>query len=98
MIKTAKGKEYGKRMKVISMMYLNKFTKLFFGGQWLQWQEDDIAMLYEDAASLAMIGQYMIEGNFDAAYALASELDTLVRDEIPASVWNYMEKFTVDQE
>jgi hypothetical protein len=95
MIKTPKAKEYGKRMKVISMMYLNKSTKLFFGGQW---QEDDIEMLFEDAANLAMIGQYMIEGNFDAAYALAADLDTLVRDEIPASVWNYMEKFTIDQE
>jgi hypothetical protein len=95
MIKTAKGKEYGKRMKVISMMYLNKSTKLFFGDQW---QEDDIAMLFEDAASLAMIGQYLIEGNINAAYALASELDTLVRDEIPNSVWNYLQKFTIDQE
>jgi hypothetical protein len=95
MIKTAKGKEYGKRMKVISMMYLNKSTKLFFKDQW---QEDDIAMLYEDAASLAMIGQYLIEGNINAAYNLASELDTLVRDEIPNSVWNYLQKFTIDQE
>jgi hypothetical protein len=78
-------------MKVISVMYLNKSTKIFFGGQW---QEDDIAMLYEDAASLAMIGQYLIEGNINAAYNLASELDTLVRDEIPNSVWNYMQKYT----
>ena len=82
-------------MKVISTMYLNKSTKNFFGGQW---EEDDIELLFNDAANLAMIGQYMIEGNFDAAYALASELDTLVRDEIPKSVWNYLEKFTVDQE
>ena len=95
MIKTPKAKEYGKRMKVISMMYLNKSTKLFFKDQW---QEDDIEMLYEDAANLAMIGQYMMEGNFDAAYALASNLDTLVRDEIPNSVWNYLQKFTIDQE
>ncbi len=90
MIKTVKGKEYGKRMKVISVMYLNKSTKMFFGGQW---QEDDIAMLYEDAASLAMIGQYLIEGNINAAYSLASDLDTLVRDEIPNSIWNYLQKF-----
>jgi hypothetical protein len=95
MIKTPKAKEYGKRMKVISMMYLNKSTKNFFGGQW---QEDDIEMLYKDAAGLSMIGQYMIEGNFDAAYALASDLDTLVRDEIPNSVWNYLQKYTVEQE
>ena len=95
MIKTPKAKEYGKRMRVISTMYLNRSTKLFFAGQW---QEDDIEMLYEDAASLSMIGQYMIEGNLDAAYALASDLDTLVRDEIPNSVWNYLQKFTIDQE
>ena len=91
MIKTPKGKEYGKRMKVISMMYLNKSTKIFFNGQW---EEDDIELLYGDAANLAMIGQYLIEGNINAAYSLASELDTLVRDEIPNSVWNYMQKYT----
>lgn len=95
MIKTAKAKEYGKRMRVISTMYLNKSTKMFFGGQW---EEGDIEMLYRDAAMLAMVGQYMIAGDFDAAYGLASELDTLVRDEIPKSVWNYLEKYTVDQE
>ena len=95
MIKTPKAKEYGKRMQVISMMYLNKNTKNFFKDQW---EEDDIEMLYKDAAGLSMIGQYMIEGCFEAAYGLASELDTLVRDEIPASIWNYLEKYTVDQE
>jgi hypothetical protein len=95
MIKTPKAKEYGKRMKVISTMYLNKSTKMFFGGQW---EESDIELLHNDAAKLAMVGQYMIEGDFDAAYGLASELDTLVRDEIPKSVWNYLEKYTVDQE
>ena len=68
---------------------------MFFGGQW---EEDDIELLHNDAANLAMIGQYMIEGNFDAAYALASELDTLVRDEIPNSVWKYLQKYTIDQE
>lgn len=94
MIKTPKAKEYGKRMRVISMMYLNRSTKLFFAGQW---QEDDIELLYKDAASLSMIGQYMMEGNLDAAYGLASNLDTLVRDEIPNSVWNYLQKYTVDQ-
>lgn len=95
MIKTPKAKEYGKRMKVISMMYLNKSTKLFFKDQW---QEDDIEMLYKDAAGLSMIGQYMIEGDFNAAYSLASDLDTLVRDEIPNSIWNYLQKYTVEQE
>ena len=95
MILTPKAKEYGKRMKVISTMYLNKSTKMFFGGEW---EESDIELLHSDAANLAMIGQYMIEGNFDAAYALASELDTLVRDEIPNSVWKYLQKYTIDQE
>ena len=95
MIKTAKAKEYGKRMRVISMMYLNKSTKLFFNGEW---DEESIELLYRDAAMLAMVGQYMIAGDFEAAYSLASELDTLVRDEIPKSVWNYLEKYTVDQE
>ena len=54
MIKTPKAKEYGKRMKVISTMYLNKSTKMFFGGQW---EEDDVELLYNDAANLSMIGQ-----------------------------------------
>ncbi len=68
---------------------------MFFGGEW---EESDIELLHSDAANLAMIGQYMIEGNFDAAYALASELDTLVRDEIPNSIWKYLQKYTIDQE
>lgn len=91
MIKTAKGKEYGKRLKVLSITYLTKNTKTFFNGQW---EEDDIELLYTDAANLAMIGQYLIDGNINAAYSLASELDTLVREEIPNSIWNYMQKYT----
>jgi hypothetical protein len=55
-------------------------------------------MIFDDARNLYLVGLYMIEGDFDAAMGLASELDTLVRDEIPNSVWNYLEKFTVDQE
>ena len=95
MIKTAKGKEYGKRMQVISHMYLNKNAKLFKG---TQWEEQDVKMIFDDARNLYLIGLYMIEGNFDAAMAVANEVDTLVRDEIPKSVWNYLEKFTIDQE
>ena len=95
MIKTLKVKEHGKRMQALSITYLNKSTKMFFASEW---QEEDIAMLYKDAAGLCMIGQYMMEGNLDAAYALASDLDTLVRDEIPRSIWNYLEKYTVDCE
>jgi hypothetical protein len=95
MILTPKAKEYGKGMQVISHMYLNKNAKLFRG---TQWEEQDVKMIFDDARNLYLIGLYMIEGNFDAAMGLASELDTLVRDEIPRSVWNYLEKFTVDQE
>ena len=95
MIRTPRAKEYGKRLQEISFKYLKKNTKLFLNNEW---EEDDIELLYKDAASLAMVGQYMIEGCFNSAYGLASELDTLVRDEIPKSVWNYLEKYTVDQE
>ena len=55
-------------------------------------------MVFDDARNLYMVGAYMVEGNFDAAYAVANEMDTLVRDEIPRSVYNYLEKFTIDQE
>jgi hypothetical protein len=95
MIKTPKAKEYGKRMQVISVMYLHKWTKFFYKNQWV---EDDIERIHKDAADLSMVGQYMIEGDFDAAYGLASDMDTAVRDEIPRSVYNYLEKFTVDQQ
>ena len=44
------------------------------------------------------VEEFMFEGNFDAAYALATELDTLVRDEIPYSIWKYLQKYTIDQE
>jgi hypothetical protein len=36
----------------------------------------------------------MIAGDFDSALDLASGLDTAVRDEVPASIWNYLEKYT----
>ena len=93
MIKTPKAKEYGKRMHIVAAKYLNKSTNMFFASEW---QEEDIELLYNDAANLSMIGQYMMEGNFDAAYALAIELDTLVRDEIPRSIWNYLQKYALD--
>jgi hypothetical protein len=95
MIKTAKGKEYGKRLQVISHAYLNKNAKLFKN---TQWEEQDVKMIFDDAQNLYLIGLYLIQGDVDAAMGLASELDTLVRDEIPNSIWNYLEKFTVDQE
>ena len=95
MILTPKAKEYGKRMQVISHMYLNKSAKLFKG---TQWEEQDVKMIFDDARNLYLIGLYMIQGDFDAAMGVATELDTLVRDEIPRSVYNYLCKFTIDQE
>jgi len=76
-------------------MYLNKNAKLFKN---TQWEEQDVKMIFDDARNLYLVGLYMIQGDFDAAMGVASELDTLVRDEIPNSVWKYLEKFTVDQE
>jgi len=95
MIKTAKGKEYGKRLQVISHMYLNKNAKLFKN---TQWEEQDVSMVFDDARDLYLTGLYLIQGDVDAAMGLAAELDTLVRDEIPNSIWKYMEKYTLDQE
>ena len=82
-------------MQVISHMYLNKNAKLFKN---TQWEEQDVKMIFDDARNLYLIGLYMIQGDFDAAIAVANEMDTLVRDEIPRSVYNYLEKFTIDQE
>ena len=96
MIKTPKAILYGRKMKEISVKYLNKNIKLFKPSE--NGYEDDIKVIYDDACNLHMIGAYMDVGNFDAAMSIASELDTLVRDEIPASIWNYLEKFTLDQE
>jgi hypothetical protein len=95
MILTPEAKKYGKKLQEISMKYLSKSAKLFKG---TQWEEQDVKMIFDDAQNLYLVGLYMIQGDFDAAMGVASELDTLVRDEIPKSVWNYLEKFTVDQE
>lgn len=96
MILTPKAKEYGKRLQVISHMYINKWTK-----QWKADREDFdelMKMTYADARDLHVVGGYMIQGDFDRAYKLACKLDTAVRDVIPNSVWRYLEKFTIDQE
>jgi hypothetical protein len=95
MILTLKAKEYGKKMQEISLKYPARNAKLFKG---TQWEEQDVKMIFDDAQNLYLVGLYMIQGDFDAAMGVASELDTLVRDEIPKSVWNYLEKFTIDQE
>jgi len=96
MIKTPKAKEYGKRMQVIAMMYINKNAKLYKATE--EDYEASVQMIFDDAQSLYAIGGYMIEGNLDAAMSLASEVATAVRDEIPKSVYNYLCKFTLDQE
>jgi hypothetical protein len=95
MIKTPKAKEYGKRMQVISMMYLNKNAKLFKATE--EDYEQSVQMIFDDAQNLYAIGGYMLVGNFDAAMSLASEVATAVRDEIPKSVYNYLCKYTIDQ-
>jgi hypothetical protein len=95
MILTPEAKKYGKKMQEISLKYPSRNAKLFKG---TQWEEQDVKMIFDDAQNLYLVGLYMIQGDIDAAMGVASELDTLVRDEIPKSVWNYLEKFTVDQE
>lgn len=96
MIKTPTAKQYGKKMQAISEKYLTRNIKLFKPSE--HGFEDDIKLMYDDACNLYMVGSYMLEGNFDAAMGVASSLDTAVRDEIPRSIWNYLEKYTVDQE
>lgn len=96
MILTPEAKKYGKKMQDISQKYLNRWAKRFKATE--QDFERDMKMVFDDARNLYMVGAYMVEGNFDAAYAVANEMDTLVRDEIPRSVYNYLEKFTIDQE
>ena len=95
-MKTPKAKEYGKRMQVIAMMYINKNAKLYKATE--EDYEASVQMIFDDAQSLYAIGGYMIEGNLDAAMSLASEVATAVRDEIPKSVYNYLCKYTIDQE
>ena len=94
-MKTPKAKEYGKRMQVIAMMYINKNAKLYKATE--EDYEASVQMVFDDAQSLYAIGGYMIEGNLDAAMSLASEVATAVRDEIPKSVYNYLCKNTIDQ-
>ena len=83
-------------MQVIAMMYINKNAKLYKATE--EDYEASVQMVFDDAQSLYAIGGYMIEGNLDAAMSLASEVATAVRDEIPKSVYNYLCKFTIDQE
>jgi hypothetical protein len=50
MIKTPKAKEYGKRMQVISHMYLNKNAKLFKN---TQWEEESWMLIHASAFARA---------------------------------------------
>lgn len=95
MILTPEAKKYGKKLQELSSKYVAKNAKLFKG---TQWEEQDVKMIFDDASNLFLAGSYMIEGDFDAAMGVVSELDTLVRDEIPKSIYNYLCKFTLDQE
>jgi hypothetical protein len=95
MMNTPKAKEYGKRMQVIAMMYINQNAKLFKATE--EDYEADIQMIFDDAQSLYAIGGYMLVGNLDAAMSLASEVATAVRDEIPKSIYNFLWKNTIDQ-
>jgi hypothetical protein len=92
MILTPKAKEYGKRMRVESVMYINKYTKIFNPED--EHYQKDIAMIFNDARDLYLIGSLMIKGDFHSAMEIADRMDTVVRDEIPKSVYNYLEKFT----
>ena len=92
MIKTDKAKEYGKKLQEISMKYLQKNLKVFNPSD--KDYISDTGMIFSDAHNLYAAGGLMIAGDFDSALDLASGLDTMVRDEVPASIWNYLEKYT----
>ena len=96
MIKTPKAKEYGKRLQVEAMMYLNRWAKRFKASE--QNFERDMNMVFTDARDLYTVGALMIEGDFHRAMKIVDKMDTLVRDEIPKSVYNYLWKFTHDQD
>ena len=95
MIRTPEAKKYGKKLQELSSKYITQNTKLFKGSQW---EEQDVKMIFDDASNIFLTGSYMIEGDFDAAMGVVSEMDTAVRDEIPTAIYNYLCKFTVDQQ
>jgi hypothetical protein len=88
--------QYGKKMQDLSQRYLKSNAKLFRPDNVSF--EADMSMIFNDARDLYIIGSYMIKGDLDAAMGVASDVDTAVRDEIPASVYNYLVKNTLDQE
>jgi hypothetical protein len=95
MIRTPEAKKYGKKLQELSTKYVARNAKLFKG---TEWEEQDVKLIFDDASDLFLAGQYMIEGDFDAAVGVVSGLDTVVRDEIPKTIYNYLYKFTIDQE
>ena len=95
MIRTPEAKKYGKKLQELSTKYVTQNAKLFKG---TQWEEEDVKLIFNDASDLFLTGQYMIEGDFDAAAGVVAGMDTAVRDEIPKSIYNYLYRFTLDQE
>jgi len=88
--------QYGKKMQDLSQKYLKRNVKLFKPDNVSF--EADMSMVFNDARDLYIIGSYMIKGDLDAAMGVVTDVDTAVRDEIPASVYNYLVKNTLDQE
>jgi hypothetical protein len=95
MIRTPEAKKYGKKLQELSSKYITKNAKLIKG---TQWEEQDVKMIFDDASNIFLAGSYMIEGDFDAAMGVVAELDTAVCDEIPKGIYNYLCKYTIDQE
>ena len=85
-------------MQELSTKYINRESYWLNYYKSNTWEEQDVEMIFNDAQNLYLTGLYMIQGDFDAAMGVVSEMDTAVRDEIPKSIYNYLCKFTVDQE
>ncbi len=88
--------QYGKKMQDLSQRYLKSNAKLFKPDNVSF--EADMSMIFNDARDLYIIGSYLIQGDVDAAMGVVTDVDTAVRDEIPASIYNYLVKNTLDQE
>jgi len=91
MIMTPKAKQYGRKLQEISEKYLKRNVKLFKAGE--LGFKDDVRMIFDDASTLYLAGGFMVHGDFDQAYGMLSKMDTAVREEVPAYIWNYLEKF-----
>ncbi len=87
--------QYGKKMQDLSQKYLKRNAKLFKPDNVSF--EADMSMVFQDARDLYIIGSYMIKGDLNAAMGVLSDIDTAVRDEIPATIYYYLVKNTLDQ-